>query len=572
MSKIPVKSNTIKSKADNPERYDKDYSWSASQLKEAEDIRTTAEMVAFLESPAGKDVLVEAKVLAHKGGEGFGFRRLSKKGFVEAFIANNDGRRKFKEAFNDFASGGQAGYGNNVGQDFTPLLGGPFYKQLYYYNDWLKMHQDCFFAYHHDPYGKATVNIITDFCLGRGFRVEFESDVMQALWDSFEKVNNFQAVFRTFAMELSAYGENMLWKLPDNEKYIVFPRNEMTLADVPKAFIPRIRSVDPSNFIEIVTYPEDITRVLFYVWMTPTQYQTYTGKDDKTGKVVNNTKLIYQQIPADQILHYKVNSVSNEKRGRSDLFAALPYFKRLRDSVNYEIISQQKNAAWAIDTEIQGDQQDIDSYMASQQALGTIPSAGSEFVHTAAIKRQYLANQGTAKGASNAFEWCLSMIAASTGIPISYYGTHLSGGGTRASALVATEPVAKRFEMRQQILKTIIGDVAEWLQGYFGIKSDFEIHFPEIITQDRSQKLKDIYMGEQAHWWSPERAAETAASEMGFRDYDFDGEQEKIKAQKALEPSLMIPSVSPLTADPKAGASSAVTSGEKKRISDNDGA
>lgn len=552
----------------NPDKYERDYSWNAKQIKEAKDIRTTTEMMAFLESPEGKGVEVEARVLAHKPGEGFGVRKLNRSGFIESFRANNDGRKKFREAINDSFSGGGigAGYGNNVGQDFTPLLGGPFYKNQYYYNDFLLMHQECFTAYTKDPYGKATVNIINDFTLGRGFSIEFESDVMQALWEAFEKANDFQDMFRTFASELSAYGENMLWKLPNMQRYMIYPQNKINLDDVPKVIIPRIRSVDPSNFVEIITYPEDITRVLFYVWLTPTQYQIYSAKDPSNGQVVNSTKLIYQQIPADQILHYKINAVSNEKRGRSDLFAALPYFKRLRDSVNYEIIAQQKNAAWAIDTEINGDQQDLDAYISAQQALGTIVNAGSEFVHTAAVKRQYLGNQGSAKGVSTAFEWCLSMVAASTGIPISYYGTHLSGGSTRASAIVGTEPVAKRFEMRQQVLKRAISDVADWLMDHFGIRCSYNVTFPEIITQDRTQKLKDIYMGEQAGWFSPERAAETAASEMGFTDYSYEQERITIKEQQADEPSLMLGGVSPLTPQPappqeKPGAAHPLASG-----------
>ena len=406
---------------------------------------------------------------------------------------------------------------------------------------------------------------------------------MQALWDAFEEANDFQNTFQNFSKELSAYGENILWKLPDNNKYIAF--GKLTLEDVPKTFIPRVRLVDPSNIVEIVTYPEDITRRLFYVWLTPTQYQIYTGKDQKTGQVVNATKLIYQQIPADQMLHYTVNSVSNEKRGRSDFFAALPYFKRLRDSINYEIIAQQKNAAWAIDTEIQGDQSDIDNYMADQAALGTIPSAGSEFVHTAAIKRQYLTNQTGSRGASNAFDWNVSMISAATNIPISYYGTHMSGGQTRASALVATEPVAKMFEMRQLVLKRALSDVAKWLMGYFGIDSQFEIILPEIITQDRSQKLKDLMLAQEAEWIAPKRAAETAASELGYRDYDYETERKDIKAQKPDEPQWMLGG-GPLNAPPAASqgggaqsmlpptgnkdSSSAITGQERQQVKAND--
>ena len=573
MKKKSIKQKLLKNLESDLNRYEKDYSWKNREAKTPNDIRTTAEMLAYLDKH--QDAILEARVIAHKEGQ-FGFRRLDKKSFKESFIANSKSRKTFREVYtgyDDFSRGGIAGgFANTVGQDFTPLLGGPFYKQLYYYNDWLKQHQDCFYAYHHDPYGKATVNILVDFTLGKGFSVDFESEVMQALWDAFVAANDFQEMFRNYAKELSAYGENMIWRLPDNEKYIVYPRTPKNLEDVPHTFIPRIKIIDPSNIVEIITYPEDIERKIAYVWLTPTQYQIYSAKDPKNGELVSGTKLIYQQIPAHQIFHHKINAVSNEKRGRSDLFAALPYFKRLRDSVNYAIIGDQKNAAWAIDTTVDVDENDIESYMSAQQALGTIPNAGSEFVHTKAITRQYLANSGTSKGVSSSFEWTLSMIAASTGIPISYYGTHLSGGSTRASAIVATEPVAKRFEMRQQIYKKIISDVVDWLQQYWGIKSDYKVTFPEIITQDRSAKLKDIYLAETAKWISPERAADMAATELAIDNYDWPTEQEKIKAQQAEEPVQASPLSAPGAEQDSAGSKpSAVTKDERKAISDNNG-
>lgn len=569
------------SKVDDPNRHDISYRWEGSrELKRPEDVRTTAELMAFLESKHGEGCVLEARVMAHHDEFGFGYKRLDKTKFIESFKKNTASRRQFKETFREygdsFARGGiGSSFSNTVGQDFTPLLGGPFYKQMYYWNDWLKMHQDCFFASNHDPMGKATKEIITDFVMGSGFQVKFENDVAQALWDAFEIANDFQEMMKVYCSELSVYGENMLWWLPDNAKYIAF--GKVTKDNVEKVVIPRVRPVDPSNIVEIITYPEDITRVLAYVWLTPTQYQIYTAKDPKTGQVVQGTKFIYQQIPAHEMMHHKVNVASNEKRGRGDYFTALAFGKRLRDSVNYAIIGDQKNSAWSIDTTIQGSDEDVTAYAQAQADLGTIPNAGSEFIHTEAIKRQYLANEGTgSKGSSSSFEWCISMICMSTRIPLSYYGTHLSGGQTRATAIIATEPVAKFFQGRQGKMKGVISETARRLLAHFGIKSAFEVEMPELITQDRTAKLKDLYLGETANWFSPERAATTAAQEMGYRDYDWEIEQEKIKAQKASEPPL---GATPLTQPPGApgaepGAdpapSSAVTSSDKKKVKDAD--
>lgn len=581
---------------DLEKRYEVDYSWKPKELNEPSDVRTTAEMISYLDSEKGKECVLDAKVMAFREGKG-GYRKLDKQSFRESYLTGNAlPDDKFRESFDGGGWGGGNGfsnpnsYGNTVGNDYTPLLGGPFYKQLYYYNDWLKMHQDCFFAYHHDPLGKATANIMVDFTVGKGYQVQCSNGAAQAIWEAFEEANDFQNKVRKFALELSIYGEDMWWWLPNKELYIDFGNNATGSAfnpktmkpgdKVPVGLLPRVRLVDPSNFVEIITHPEDIDRRIAYVWCTPTQYQTYTATDPKTGQLVNTSKFIYQQIPADMIDHIATNCVSNEKRGRGDCFAGLPYFKRLRDSVNYALINQQKNAAWCMDTTIEGDQADIDAYMDSQKSLGSIPPAASEFVHTKAIERKYNANEGSDAGRSMeaVFQIGISMAATSVGIPISYFNTHLSTGSTRASAIVATEPVAKKFEMRQNIIKAFIQRAGERLFKSFGMKVEMEVYFPEIVTQDRSQKLKDIFLSEQSRWISPERAATTAAKELSFDKYDYQKEMADIKAQFADE--IPMPGANPLSDPGQASgyggsephdSETAITGNDRKDVNDSRG-
>ena len=586
---------------DLEERYKVDYSFQERELTKATDCRTTAEMLSYLETDRGKKAELAARVLAFREGEDgneYGQRKLNRERFKEAYLAGNRNRtRAFREGFGG-GGGGYGGdefssptqFGNTVGNDFTPLLGGPFYKQLYYYTDWLRAHQDQFFAFHHDPYAKATHNIMVDFTLGKGYEVECKNGAAQVIWDAFEQANQEQAKMRMFAQELSVYGEDIFWWLPQRQIYIDFatnatssvfnPNKATDKSQVPTGLLPRVRLVDPSNIVEIITYPEDIDRRIAYVWMTPTQYQIFTGTDPATGKQVGTEKFIYQQIPASEMMHIAINRVSNEKRGRGDAFAALPYFKRLRDSINYSLIAQQKNAAYCMDTTIDGDEGDLSSYMAAQAALGSIPPAGSEFVHTKAVERKYNASAGSDSGktAGEVFQVGLSMVAAATGIPVSYYGSHLSSGGTRASAIVATEPVAKRFEMRQEVYKDVIRQKAERLFRMFGIESEVDVYFPEIVTQDRSAKLKDLTLAEQNRWISPKRAATSAVKELGFSEYTYEKEVAEIKAQQAEE--IPLPGANPLTAPPTAGggegqpnhdSETAITQDEKKSVNDSRG-
>jgi hypothetical protein len=553
------------------EKYEYKEDFVAADPSKPLEAHTTAEMIAAMERD--DKIQLDARVCGMDGDRRV-IAKMNRQQFLEA--AKRRDSKKFRESIDTFQMDDTTSASRVIGaDDFVPMLGGPFNKQLYY-RDYLRMISACFYAYHHDPVARAVVSILVDFTMGRGFQLHTDNPGAQALWNAFVEVNGIHAQMDHCAMETSIYGETMWWWLPNNQARVSF--NPRAGEIVPKAVIPRIRLIDPSNIAEIITVPEDmVAGVLAYVWMAPTQSQMYT-RDNQPS-----TKFIYQQIPADEIIHEKVNAVSNEKRGRSDYFPALGYMKRLRDGVNYALVGQQKAAAWCIDTVIEGDDADLAAYVAAQQALGDIPTAGSEFVHSKAIERKYLSNSATKAGAdSPVFSWCLNMICMASGIPVSYLGTHLSGGSTRASALVATEPVVKRFERRQLVYERIIRKIFTQLMEKFNIQdAECDIVFPELLTQDRSSLLRDLTVAQSNSWMKHSRCAEMAAREFGVKDFIAKVELEDIKKEDSelgITPAQSLgigaAGTNPLTTP---GASShtqpdkgkSLTSGAKKTVKDN---
>lgn len=434
-----------------------------------------------------------------------------------------------------------------VGDDFVPLLGGPFNKQPYLY-DYLRAHAYCFHEYHHHPFARAIVHITRDFVLGRGYRIDCDDLKALALWRAFEQVNKLEQRMEDVVREGSIYGENMIWWLPNSETFIAY--NVPESQEPAKGAIPRIRFIDPSTCWEIVTFPEDIERVLYYQLVFPTQYQIFTGKSG--GQGVPTSKFIMQQIPAEDVMHFKYNCVSNEKRGRSDLFPVLGYLKWVRDCVNYKLIALKKQAAWTEDISVEGSQADVDNLTNQIESLGEFEPAGSRFIHTSKIQRQYMANQGGSNGDDDTLNWGINMIATGVQIPVSYFGLSHSAGQTRASAIVGTEPVAKKFERRQEECKRILQALWRRFQDNHGVKgAECEITFPEIISQDRSQKLKDIKFTEDAGYISRRRAAPLAVKELGADDnYDYDDEEVVIKSEQPqpISPTLIAPLTAPALA------------------------
>lgn len=535
----------------DPDTYEMDDKYRPDPNPSALSVRTLPDLFSLMESDPS--IEIDARVIAVNQRGERGIRRMDRSSFLEAIRTNAASKLSRLREADAFQS--DSSYGGLVGDDFIPLLGGPFYKQLYIY-DYLKMHNTAFHAYNHDPIARCIVNLKRDFTLGRGWQVTCKDPMAMALWQAFEEANNLYELMDMAAKELEIYGETMVWELPDNDTKIGYDLKPGQ--GVPRGLIPRVRLIDPSVIWEVVTYPEDITRVLFYQWVAPTQYQIYSGSDK--GQSVGSSKFIYQQIPAEQVDHYKINSVSNEKRGRSGLFPVLGYLKRLRDTVNYSVIGMQKAAAWAIDTEIDGSDEDIQAYVDSQNALGTIAPAGSEFVHSSKVKRNYISNAAAKGGVTTSFEWVLSMIASGTGIPISYLNTHLSGGQTRASALVATEPVTKMFEKRQLLYEQMLQKMAKRLFRKFGLDAHIEVTFPELVTQDRSAKLKDLALAQAQGWISKRRAAEIAAQELQITEFNWIKEEEQIKQEEEQAPQM----ISPLTTPPAVPTAKAAISGEER--------
>lgn len=502
-----------------------------------------------------KDVELDARVMAisEAGALSYG-HRISKEKFLE-HAGDRSPRINFSKlresGFNDSLNSSiQAGYGSSndglVGSDYVPLLGGPFYHQQYI-NGFLQATSQSFFAYHHDPIGRMIINTMVEFALGRSFRVDAKcSDekmqkVAQALWDATAKVNDIEMMMSQAAKEIGIYGENMVWELPDSWSKIEYKLKFGQ--ESPQAFLPRFRLIDPTVIWDIITYPEDITRVLAYQWVAPTQYQIYTH-DKTSGQSVPSLKFIYQQIPASQVDHYKVNVVSDEKRGRGDLYPVLGYMKRLRDLVNYRVISAQKNAAWSIDTTIDGSQDDIDAYYADQQSLGTFAPGGSEFIHSSKIKREYLGNSGGGGSADASWEQCANMIAAAT-LPISYWGISTSHGMSRASSMVATEPVVKKLEMRRRVYERMLMRMFERTMNRFGIEAECEVTFPEMVVQDRSAKIADLLLVNQSDIFSRRRVSEMISKEFDVSKFDFDQEQQEIREEASLPQPMQNPLSSP---------------------------
>lgn len=475
--------------------------------------------------------------------------------------AKDAGGRDLREDFpqqDSFGVGEPADSGSTAApnDEFHPLLLGPYQRQLYQF-DFLDQASKAFEAYNHNPVAKAAVNLNVAFVMGDGVKIAANNPIVQKVVDEWiEGVGayglSFQDKWRMAYRDGCVIGEFFVYAPIDK-----------------KTGYPVFKLWDPTTVWEIVTDPRDIERVQYAYRQFTTQYQLTLSADAGTKPPVA-VEYVIEQVPPEDWLQVKINATVGEKRGRSDLFPVLGWLKRFKDWFNAAVVSAQINNAFVIWWKINGDQSDVDAFKANAD-FTRVPPPGSAFFTNEAVTPTML-RPGDVGELGDTGQQLLGLIATSMNLPPEYLG--VQGAGTRATALTRSEPAAKYFEQRQQLMREAIswmvrrviacakerGDlpqlqpasatVGEIIRAVRGgefkrcwdllrqlvagvikqvpLDEKFEVIMPDLQPEDRSATLKDLGALRVTRVISQETYASQAAELMGIDQYDFDAEQEKM--------------------------------------------
>jgi hypothetical protein len=323
-----------------------------------------------------------------------------------------------------------------IDTEFVPIMSGPFFKQQYLY-DYLAMHARAFEMVNHNALASCVTKLLQRFTLGRGVSFHIKHPQTRAIWQEFWERNRMRARLREIARDLTWQGEIML-----------------RLYDKPKNGYISVRVLDCSTCWEIVTDPEDFEHVYYYHFQWPTPYQIWVSGQ------IPVSRYIIQQIPPTNIMHMKINSSSQEKRGRSDLLPVMPWLKRFNDYYNGITVKAmlEANLVWKI--KVKGDQADVDAFL-SNPALTQLPPPGGHWIENDAVELSPITAQMTqgGRGSQGIGGQIASIVAASMNLPPEYLNIESGGGSARATALVRTDPAVKTIEDRQQLLRELLEDL-----------------------------------------------------------------------------------------------------------------
>lgn len=463
-----------------------------------------------------------------------------RKRFIDQKTLRESLPARLREGYDSFEFGGGMGgtYGWGANSEYIPLLPGPATRQLYW-QDYFAMSAKAFEAYNHDPLTWRCVQAMQEFVLGKGLEATVTKtggtsegqrhDQAQTVWDEFWTRNRMPDRLDTMCRDSSVLGELFV-------RYFLAGPGKLT-----------IRSLDPASIYDLITDPEDVESVYAYHQQFQTPYQLYAprGGQPATGVPPTGssngalTKFVVRQIPAPEIDHYRLNTSTSERRGRSDLFPALTWIQRMRHYLTAKVVREDMISRIAWDLTVDGNQGDITAVRQSIFPNNAPPAPGSILGHSPSVTLAPMEPGTVGQGSQvdPTFVALVNMVCASIGVPVDYV-VQIMRGGTRANALVATEPAAKRFEKRQAWFEGILHDMFDRVMVAANITdAQLEVTFPPIASEDTTQLLKDLSYAESNQYLSKKTAATMAAKALDISTYDFETEQSLI-ADEFPEPEM----------------------------------
>ena len=408
---------------------------------------------------------------------------------------------------------------DNTYDEYVPIMGGPWSHQLYLH-DYLDMMAKTFEAFNHNPYAHRAVLLKTCFVLGRGVTFKAKDEVIQTKFKAWWDKNDMDGRLESWDQMLSRDGELMIRRFKNPSTGEMF-----------------LRWISPSTIWEIVTDIEDIEQVFYYHQQYPAAYQVLYGAPSDAKFNPNqfeSSKYIINQIPADEVYAIKINVGPDEKRGRSDLFNILGDLKRHKDHKTGVTLKAIVQSVFAWKNKLAGTNTDVNAYISQ---FGTdIPDFGSVHVENEASDLQPMTADAKSGGVIQDAPELVRSICVGAGLSTEYMGGGGSahGGGSRATAVVGSEPSTKMFQGRQLLLGRLLKRISlDWGENEGIGDPGIEFEFPEIAVEDRSAKIKDLQNSYQDEVLSHEDYCISVAKELGKHDYNYQLEQLDIDSDKS---------------------------------------
>jgi len=343
--------------------------------------------------------------------------------------------------------------------------------------DHKRMLEVALYLYRFNPLAHRAVEIMRDFIIGNGIRIEATTPSIQTCIDKFwhNPVHNMERLLPRIAFELSLYGEVIL-------PVLVNPHN----GDIELSYISPLAvdgvALDKSNLLRF-----DSVKLIPGIAAKP-----------EVLKVINVTKDINAKLnPEDpnspstygyrvgECFYFSVNRVGDASRGLSDLLASADFMDCLDQLIFNSLERMTHETGWLWDIEMTGaSPEDCDDMTASLEAKP--PRPGAFLVHNEWVKWDPMEVGLKAQNITDESLLIRNYVLGGLGIPVHFFSEPQGAG--RAIAESMASPAYQSMESRQQEIEGFIRQILDFvidqktLGGMIdkGIDRTYDVIMPKI--------------------------------------------------------------------------------------------
>jgi len=328
--------------------------------------------------------------------------------------------------------------------------------------------------YTKDPMARQAIRLWTDYTFGPGMAWDTEDKPAKKALEGFWNAPTNQTT-------LSARGQRK-----SSDKLLVDGEIFFAIFLGYRGGVTTIRCIDPLEITEIITNPEDIEDVKFYVrdWTdnqgSPHQtiYRSTTNIKGEFAKTAMGATV--RQNDDALVYHLTYNTIT--QRGNPLLLPALPWLKYYTKFLGSRIAIMLALAKFAWHQKVKGGQAAVNAIKAKTDAQ--TPAAASVIVENEGVDTTPIKTDTGASGAYQDAKMIKYQICAAFGIPEQYFGDISTGN--LATAKTVELPMQKMFQSYQKVWQDTYQDINELILAQNDLKTDIHIDmdFPAIAPAD----------------------------------------------------------------------------------------
>jgi len=356
--------------------------------------------------------------------------------------------------------------------------------------------------FYENPTAHAVIRSLVKFVIGRGIQVEFPATddeksknrraELDAMWAAFCRVNDFEIRQREILTRSFRDGECFIQlSSPEAVDYIAPDASGKIQNYTFK--IPRVRFIEPYSIKDpsgkhkdgIEFDPDDAETPVAYYW------------------VPNETATHAELIPAEEVIHVKLNVDMNVRRGRSVLEPVLKPIVGYSNWLESRRILNAIRANMALVKHVKGTPTGVAAVRAAQAEGNSLsglenrqkmPKPGTTITAGEGVSYEFLTPNVQAADVQHDGRAMLLTIAAGTGLA-EYMVSGDASNANYASTMVSESPAVREFEdwqdfFREHFRKIVLRvvDANQEPGAALNDESDPEIIFPPLITRNLKEE------------------------------------------------------------------------------------